>query len=278
MQKTWLVTGSASGLGAAITRAALASGHRVIATDRDQDRLHGAFPTADEALVLTRLDITEPPQVASVVADAIAAFGRIDVLVNNAGYGQFGPFETNGPEDVGHQFAVNVFGTFHVTRAVLPQMRLQRAGHIFNMSSNGGLAGVPGASLYSATKFAIEGASEALSEEVAHFGIKVTLLAPGAFRTDFLAGNAIRYGNLAIDDYADYALRLREANDQRDQKQLGDPVKLGRAVVKLAEATQPPLHFIAGSDALTKVTRKIESLKTEILRWRELSLSTDSVD
>jgi NAD(P)-dependent dehydrogenase (short-subunit alcohol dehydrogenase family) len=278
MTKTWFVTGSASGLGAEITRAALLAGHQVVATDRDLERLKGAFDQDDDNILVHALDISDAAQIASAVEAAVKRFGRIDVLVNNAGFGQFGPFETNTHSELVGQFSVNVFGTFQVTKAVLKHMRRQRGGHVFNMSSNGGIAGVPGGSLYSASKFAIEGASEALAWEVAQFGIKVTLIEPGAFRTDFLAGNAIRYGTDKIEDYTEYALKLRSANDARSHKQLGDPAKLGAAIVKLADVEHPPLHFVAGSDAFAKVEAKLKSLETEMSQWRELSMSTDSTE
>jgi NAD(P)-dependent dehydrogenase (short-subunit alcohol dehydrogenase family) len=186
------------------------------------------------------------------VEAALARFGRIDVLLNNAGYGQFGPFEEIEPEAIERQFATNVFGTFNVTRAVLPVMRRQRAGLVINMSSNGGFKGVRGASMYSATKFAIEGFSEALAQEIADFGLKLTIVEPGAFRAK---ANAVA--------------------EARNHNQVGDPDTLGLALVQIANETDPPLRFVAGADALKVVDDKLDHVAHEVERWRELSHSTD---
>ncbi len=201
MSKTWFVTGAARGIGAAIVKAALAAGQNVVATGRDPAKVAAAFAPPPDKLFVAALDVAVAGQAESAVAATIARFGGIDVLVNNAGYGQLGAFEQQGPADAERQFATNVFGVFNVTRAILPIMRKQRGGRIFNITPIGGLRGGPGASLYAASKFAVEGFSESLALEIAEFGIALTLVEPGFFRTDFLDPSSIRYGDNRIVDY-----------------------------------------------------------------------------
>lgn len=275
MSKVWFITGSAGGIGAGIARAALTAGDVVVATDLDLERLQRVY-SANTAHVLTaQLDIRDAAQAEAAVQAAVARFGRIDVLVNNAGYGQFGPFEEIEPEAIERQFATNVFGTFNVTRAVLPVMRRQRAGHVINMSSNGGFKGVRGASMYSATKFAIEGFSEALAQEIADFGLKLTIVEPGAFRTDFLDDRSLKRGTHALNDYDDFRAKANAVFEARNHNQVGDPDKLGLALVQIANETDPPLRFVAGADALKVVDDKLDYVAREVERWRELSHSTD---
>ncbi len=227
MSKIWLVTGAASGLGAGIARAALDAGDLVVAADIDTARLSAAYAGSGDRVLAANLDIRDALQAEAAVKAAVERFGRIDILVNNAGYGQFGPFEEIAPESAERQFATNVFGTFNVTRAVLPVMRRQRSGYLINMSSNGGFKGVSGASMYSASKFAIEGFSEALALEVAGFGIRLTLVEPGAFRTDFLDDVALKQGDISVDDYREFRARANAVFAQRNHRQVGDPAKLG---------------------------------------------------
>ncbi|SCX72587.1 SDR family NAD(P)-dependent oxidoreductase [Variovorax sp. EL159] len=275
MSKVWLVTGAASGLGAGIARAALDAGDLMVATDMDSARLSTAYADSGDRVLTAKLDIRDALQAGSVVSAAVKRFGRIDVLVNNAGYGQFGPFEEIAPESAERQFATNVFGTFNVTRAVLPVMRGQRSGYVINMSSNGGFKGVSGASMYSASKFAIEGFSEALALEIAGFGIRLTIVEPGAFRTDFLDDRALKKGDISIEDYEEFRARANAVFVQRNHRQVGDPEKLGQALVQLAAQPVSPLRFVAGADALAVVTQKIKSVAEEVERWRDLSVSTD---
>lgn len=274
-ERVWLVTGSASGLGAAIAKAALNNGDSVIATDLDLVRLEQTFSGYEGQVLAAVLDIRDVAQAESVVEAALKRFDRIDVLVNNAGYGQFGPFEEVEPQAIERQFATNVFGTFNVTRAVLPVMRKQRSGHVINMSSNGGFKGVSGASMYSASKFAIEGFSESLAQEIASFGIKLTLVEPGAFRTDFLDSRMLKMGTRALDDYSEFRTRALAVFEARNHRQVGDPDKLGLAVVKLVAQDEPPLRFIAGADAVQIVEDKLAFVAAELSHWRELSTSTD---
>ncbi|WP_063029783.1 SDR family NAD(P)-dependent oxidoreductase [Pseudomonas yamanorum] len=273
MSRVWMITGSAGGLGAGIARAALVNGDQVVATDLDVARLDQTY--SSDQVMTAALDIRDEQQAQTVVAAAIARFGRIDVLVNNAGYGQFGPFEEVEPEAIERQFATNVFGTFNVTRAVLPVMRRQRSGHLVMMSSNGGFKGVRGASMYSASKFAIEGFSEALAEEVAEFGIRLTLLEPGAFRTDFLDSRMLKRGTRGLEDYAEFRARTLAVFEARNHRQIGDPDRLGLAVVQLAALAAPPLRFVAGSDAVSVVEAKLGQVHADLERWRSLSTSTD---
>lgn len=274
MNKVWIVTGSATGIGAGIARAALDAGEFVVATDLESDQLAETYAGYGDRVMAQRLDIRDAGQARDVVRAAVARFGRIDVLVNNAGFGQFGPFEQVEPEAIERQFATNVFGTMNVTREVLPVLRGQRSGHIINMSSNGGFRGVKGGSMYSATKFAIEGFSESLAEEVSGFGIKVTIVEPGAFRTGFLNPGVLRYGTREIDDYQDYWTSARAVFEQRAGTQIGDPDRLGKAVVTIAHSEQPPLRFVAGPDALAIVEGKLRSVTAELHEWRDLTLST----
>lgn len=275
MSKTWFVTGAGRGIGAAIVKAALAAGDNVVATGRDPKKVAAAFAPAPERLLVVALDVAVAAQAEAAVAAAVAGFGRIDVLVNNAGYGHLGAFEQSEPADVERQFATNVFGVLHVTRAVLPVMRKQRAGRIFNITSIGGLRGAPGGSLYAASKFAIEGFSESLSLEVAEFGIGVTLVEPGFFRTDFLDASSVRYGEKRIADYDAFSRKLRDNYDARNHQQAGDPAKLAAALVDLASHEKPPLRFLAGSDAASIFAAKLVSLSAELEAWRALSESTD---
>ncbi|WP_175912302.1 SDR family NAD(P)-dependent oxidoreductase [Burkholderia sp. BCC1640] len=275
MSKVWFITGSAGGIGAGIAWAALTAGDVVVATDLDLERLQQVYAANATHVLAAQLDIRNAAQAEAAVEAAVTRFGRIDVLVNNAGYGQFGPFEEIEPEAIERQFATNVFGTFNVTRAVLPLMRRQRAGHVINMSSNGGFKGVRGASMYSATKFAIEGFSEALAQEIADFGLKLTIVEPGAFRTDFLDDRSLKRGTRALNDYDDFRAKANAVFEARNHNQVGDPDKLGLALVQIANEAEPPLRFVAGADALKVVDDKLDYVAREVERWRELSHSTN---
>ena len=273
--KTWFVTGAARGIGFEIARAALAAGDSVVATGRDRSRLEAAFAAWGERVLSLTLDVTDEAQAQAATIAAVERFGRIDVLVNNAGYGQLGLFEENEPGEIERQFATNVFGTFHVTRAVLPVMRRQRSGRIFNLSSMGGVLGFMGASVYCATKFAIEGFSESLAPEVEPFGIHVTLVEPGFFRTDFLDASSVRYGGRAIAAYAALSAEAKSTYAGHNHRQAGDPAKLGAALVELAAAAEPPLRYAAGSDAVDAILGSLAERQREIERWRALSVGTD---
>ena len=268
---TWFITGAARGIGAHTVQAALAAGHNVVATARKRD----SITLADDRLLALDLDVTDAAQAQAAVQAAVARFGRIDVLVNNAGYGQLGLFEESTAADAEQQFATNVFGLFHVTRAVLPVMRAQRAGHVFNLSSIAGMRGIPGGSLYCASKFAVEGFSEGLAQELAPFGIRVTIVEPGAFRTDFLDGQSMRFGSQAIADYAAQSAQISAGFGARNHLQPGDPARLAAVLLQLAAHPAPPLRFAAGSDAVAVIGTKIEALRGELEAWQALSVTTD---
>jgi NAD(P)-dependent dehydrogenase (short-subunit alcohol dehydrogenase family) len=250
MRKTWFITGAGRGLGTDIAKAALKAGDRVVATARRRDRLTAELGADGDRLQTVALDVTDPKQVQAGIDAAVAKFGGIDVLVNNAGYGHLGFFEEASEADIRTQFETNLFGAFHVTRAALPVMRAARKGRIFNLSSVGGLRGNEFGSLYCATKFALEGFSESLALEVAPFGIHVTIIEPGSFRTDFLTAESLRFNGKPIADYAE-------------------------AMVKLANEEKPPLRFVAGAFAADAAKAKIAAMGAEFDRWRDLALATD---
>lgn len=273
--KVWFITGAARGIGERTVQAALAAGHYVVATARDRSKIASNPGPGPGELLTLDLDVTDPAQAQAAADAALARFGRIDVLVNNAGYGQLGVFEENADADVQKQYATNVFGLFHVTRAVLPAMRTHRSGHIFNLSSIAGVRGSQGASLYCSSKFAVEGFSESLSKEVAEFGIKVTVIEPGYFRTDFMDDQSVRIGSHPVADYAEQSARLTANFRANNHTQAGDPARLAQVLLQLAAHPTPPLRFAAGSDAVQIVRTKIDALLTELDAWSSLSVTTD---
>jgi NAD(P)-dependent dehydrogenase (short-subunit alcohol dehydrogenase family) len=276
--RTWLVTGAGRGFGAEIVRAALAAGDNVVATGRDRAKLATTFTGHDDRLLCVELDVTNEAQAVEAVAAAVGRFGGIDVLVNNAGFGQMGMFEDNTQADAERQFDINFFGVLKVTRAVLPVMRKQRGGRIMNISSYVGVQGFMAATLYCASKFAVEGFSEGLAQEVAPFGIRVTLVEPGVFRTDFMEVSSIRYGSLGVADYAEATAGFRAYTDQMSGKQEGDPTKLAAAILELAASNNPPLHFAAGSDAVEVIGKKLDATRADLDAWRTLSTSLAIAD
>jgi NAD(P)-dependent dehydrogenase (short-subunit alcohol dehydrogenase family) len=275
MKKTWFITGASRGFGAEIAKAALHSGDRVVATARKRSALiDGLGPDGDQ-LMSVALDVTDAAQAQGAVRAAISRFGGIDVLVNNAGYGHMGFFEEMTMEDVDQQFATNLFGVFNVTWAVLPGMRAARKGRIFNISSLGGILGVQFGSLYCASKFALEGFSECLAKEISAFGLFVTLVEPGPFRTEFLTPESARFRERQIADYDDRRAQIRSGFEERNGLQPGDPAKLAEAILRLADESNPPMRFLAGTVAVTAAEEKLGAMRTEFEKWRELSVSTD---
>nr|BEK64520.1 oxidoreductase [Kitasatospora purpeofusca] len=270
----WFVTGASRGLGAAIVREALGRGHGVIATARDASAVVEAYPDAPDGLLAVDADVTEPAQLAVAVEAGLARFGRIDAVVNNAGYGLVGAIEETSDRAVRDLFDVNVFGVLNTLRATLPTLRHQRSGHVLNIGSVGGFATAPAAGLYGASKFALEGISEALHGELAPLGIRVTIVEPGGFRTDFLGGSSLRTEPASIADYTEGAGPVREALARYDGHQPGDPVKAARAVVDLADLAEPPLRLQLGADAVERVEAKLELVRRELDRWRDVALST----
>jgi len=275
MSKVWFITGAGSGIGAASARAALKAGDRVVATGRNLDKVKKALSDiASENLAIVQLDVTNEAEAKAAVAGAAKAFGRIDVLLNNAGYSLLGNFEELTTGEIDGLIATNLYGVIHVMRAVLPVMRTQRSGRIINISSLAGVIGFKHCSAYSATKFAVEGLSQAVTEEVEQFGIKVTAVAPGFFRTDLLDARNAKYATSSIEDYA--AEGTAEAMwSGYDGKQKGDPAKLGDVLVKIAAMDNPPKQFLAGSDAFGAYKPALEGQLEELRAYEDLSKSTD---
>jgi NAD(P)-dependent dehydrogenase (short-subunit alcohol dehydrogenase family) len=275
MSQVWFITGAGRGIGAHTVKAALQAGHRVVATARSLEQLRSAHADApQERLALAALDLTSPAQIDAAVEVALERFGRIDVLVNNAGYGLLGNFEEVQEEAIERQFATNVFGLMHVMRAVLPVMRRQRSGRVFNLSSIGGMIGFQGASVYCASKFAVEGLSASIAMEVERFGITVTLVEPGFFRTDFLEPTSVSYAAATIGDYADGG-GVKDIYEAYNGRQAGDPARLGTVLVQLAAMPSPPKQFLAGSDAVGMATGSLQGRLDEIRAFEALSRSTD---
>lgn len=275
MSKVWFITGAGSGIGAGIAKAALRAGDRVVATGRNLDKVRDALPdVASENLAFVQLDVADEAQAKAAVAEAVKEFGRIDVLVNNAGYSLLGNFEEMTTADIERQFAPNFYGVVYVMRAALPVMRKQRSGHIINISSVAGVVGLKHCAAYSATKFAVEGLSLSVATEVEQFGIKITVVEPGFFRTDLLDARNVRYSTNTIDDYAAEG-STREMWSPYHGTQQGDPAKLGDALVKIAGMENPPKLFVAGSDALAVITPAVEARLREMHADEALSKSTD---
>jgi NAD(P)-dependent dehydrogenase (short-subunit alcohol dehydrogenase family) len=275
MSKTWFITGAGRGLGADIATAALKAGDRVVATGRQRSAVSDKLGPDSANLLALALDVSDAAQARAAVAAALAHFGTIDVLVNNAGYGHLGYFEETTAADVAAQYATNVFGLFNVTRAALPAMRAARRGHIFNLSSVAGFRGIETGSLYCSSKFAVEGFSESLAGELAPFGIHVTIIEPGPFRTDFLTPGSLQFVATEVADYADRRDAMRASFEQRNGKQPGDPVLLAEAMVRIANDAQPPLRFAAGKFAVDGLAAKLAGMQAELDKWRALGLATD---
>jgi NAD(P)-dependent dehydrogenase (short-subunit alcohol dehydrogenase family) len=275
MRKTWFITGATRGLGVEIAKAALRAGDRVVATGRKREAVVASLGPDNDHLLSVELDVTDAAGAQAAVDAAMSRFGTIDVLVNNAGYGHLGFFEETTADDVRAQFATNLFGVFNVTRAALPFMRSARQGRIFNISSLGGILGAELGSLYCATKFALEGFSESLAKEIAPFGLFVTIVEPGPFRTDFLTSESLRFGENTVADYDERRAQLRAGFEQRNGQQPGDPAKLAEAMVLLANEASPPMRFLAGSIAVEAADSKLAGMRTELDHWRKLSVGTD---
>jgi NAD(P)-dependent dehydrogenase (short-subunit alcohol dehydrogenase family) len=275
MSKVWFITGANSGIGAGIAKAALKAGDRVVATARNLDKVRNALhDVTGENLAFVQLDVTDEAQAKAAVEEAAKQFGRIDVAVNNAGYAVMGNFEELPTANIEQQFATNFWGVAYVMRAVLPVMRKQRSGHIFNISSVAGVVGFKHCGAYGAAKFALEGLSLAVANEVEQFGIKITVVEPGFFRTNLLDPQNIQWGKSTIEDYSAEG-SAEEMWSPYHGKQQGDPVKLGQVLVKIAVMENAPRVFVAGSDALAAVTPAIEERLQETRAYEDLSKSTD---
>jgi NAD(P)-dependent dehydrogenase (short-subunit alcohol dehydrogenase family) len=271
-KKVWFVTGAGRGMGVDIARAALAAGHAVVATGRNPERVSSAVGAHDDLLTVA-LDIIDPASAQAAVDAAVERFGRIDVLVNNAGNFYAGFFEEITPADFRAQVETNLFGPLNVTRAVLPVMRAQRSGHVVTISSTAGLIGQEFCTAYAASKFALEGWMESLTPEVAPFGIGTTVVEPGFFRTDLLTPESTNYAEPSIDDYAERTRQTVTAWNGMNGRQGGDPAKLAAALVQLATHDEPPLRWVAGADAVQGVEQKAKDLLAQVAAHRELSSS-----
>jgi NAD(P)-dependent dehydrogenase (short-subunit alcohol dehydrogenase family) len=271
-KKVWFITGAGRGLGVDIAKAALAAGHAVVATGRDPGKVAAALGDHDKLLAI-KLDVTHPEDAQAAAEAAVAKFGRIDVLVNNAGNFFAGFFEELTPEQVRQQIETLLFGPMNVTRAVLPVMRKQRAGLLLTISSTAGISGGVFCTAYAAAKFGIEGWMESLTPEIAPFGIRTMLVEPGFFRTELLSTDSTTYARPSIDDYAERTREIVAAWSGMDGKQGGDPAKLADALVQLAGLEEPPARFAAGADAVQTFEAKANALLAQADAHRELSSS-----
>lgn len=272
--RVWLITGCSSGFGAALAAAALARGQQVVATARNADALDGLaaqFPKTCRALAL---DVTDSSQVKSVVAAAVKAFGRLDVVVNNAGYGLVGAFEELGEEQIARNFETNLFGALGVIRAALPILRAHGSGHIVNISAAAVISNYAGFSIYGAAKWALEGLSESLAAELKPLGIKVTIVQPGPFRTDFIARSLERAGS-HIADYDRTSGKFSRFLETMAGKQPGDPAKAAEAIIAAVESETPPLRLILGKYANDKARKKLADAERERAAWEHVGLPTD---
>ena len=269
-KKVWLITGAGRGLGVDIAKAALSAGHAVVATGRDAAKVAAAVGD-HESLLAIKLDVTRPQDAQAAVDAAVATFGRIDVLVNNAGNFFAGFFEELSPEQVRDQLDTLLFGPMNVTRAALPVMRKQRSGLLLTISSTAGIAGQMFCTAYAAAKFGLEGWMESLTPEIAPFGIRTMLVEPGFFRTELLTNDSTTYAQPTIDDYAERTKEIVAAWKSMDGKQGGDPAKLAQALVKLAGIKEPPIRFAAGADAVQTFEAKAKALLAQAQAHHELS-------
>ncbi len=271
-RKVWLITGAGRGLGVDIAKAVLAAGHAVVATGRDAAKVVAAVGDRGSLLAI-KLDVTRPQDAHAAVEAAVAKFGRIDVLVNNAGNFFAGFFEELSPEQVRNQIETLLFGPMNVTRAVLPAMRKQRSGLVLTVSSTAGITGQMFCTAYAAAKFGVEGWMESLTPEIAPFGIRTMLVEPGFFRTELLTNDSTTYAKPSIDDYAEKTKEIVAAWKNMDGKQGGDPAKLAAAIVKLVALKEPPTRFAAGADAMQTFEAKASTLLAQAHVHRELSTS-----
>jgi NAD(P)-dependent dehydrogenase (short-subunit alcohol dehydrogenase family) len=270
--RVWFITGASRGLGRALTEEVLDSGERVLATARRTDKIRDLPRRHPGQAAATALEVTDSAQVRDAVDRALDAFGRIDVLVNNAGYGLLGALEELSDEELRSQFETNLFGLVNVTRAVLPHFRAQRSGHIVQISSLSGVVPNPGESAYAATKFALEGMSESLAQEVAHLGIRVTIVEPGPVRTEF-AGRSLKRAD-PIDDYADSVGQVRELLAQLDGSQPNDPARVAQAIIEATHQDQPPLHLPLGEQAINGIRQYLSERSEELDQTEPLGAAT----
>jgi len=273
-RRTFFITGVSSGFGLALAQAALAAGHGVVGTVRSEEARRDFVARHEERAHAVVLDVTDIDAIPAAVAEAESKAGPIDVLVNNAGYGHEGIFEESPLEEMRRQFEVNVFGAVAVTQAFVPRFRERRRGHVINITSMGGFITMPGIAYYCGSKFALEGISEVLAKELRPFGVFVTAVAPGSFRTDW-AGRSMQRSPRSIPDYDALFDPIRQGRQEKNGKQLGDPARAAQAILTLLDLPEPPMHLLLGSDALGLVRDKLATMGRDIDTWEPLTRSTD---
>ncbi|MDH2311936.1 oxidoreductase [Methylobacterium brachiatum] len=273
-QPVWFITGCSTGFGRELAKLVIARGWRALVTARDRAKVADLAEGATDRVLALALDVTDASQIAQAVSETSKQFGRIDVLVNNAGYGYQSSIEEGEEDKIRAQFDANVFGLFALTRAVLPLMRAQRAGHVLNVTSVAGLVGFPASGYYAATKHAVEGFSDALAAEAGPLGIKVTCIEPGPFRTDW-AGRSLIQTPSTIPDYAETAGARLKATAEKSGTQAGDPIRAGEAMIRVTELDNPPRHLVLGAWGYEAVTSRLKQRLAEIEAWRETSLGSD---
>jgi NAD(P)-dependent dehydrogenase (short-subunit alcohol dehydrogenase family) len=273
-KRVWFITGTSQGFGRELVRAALERGDSVVATSRQPQKVAADFADAKDRLLAVPLDLRDPAQIEATVQKAVAHFGRIDVLVNNAGHGLLGAVEEASDAEIASVYETNVFGLLRVTRSVLPYLRQQGSGYVVNISSIGGLVGLPGWGIYNSTKFAVEGLSEALAVELAPLGIRLTIVEPGPFRTDFLGGS-LNLAAKVLPEYEKTSGQTRAAAVTRHNNQPGDPALAANAIIQAVLAEKSPLHLLLGGFAFERANAKLDELKSEFNAWRNVSLSAD---
>ena len=274
MSKVWFITGCSTGFGKQLAKEVLQAGYKAVVTARNTNDVQDIISAYPNTSVAVKLDVTNAAEIKEAVEKAIQRFGTIDVLVNNAGIGYFGAIEESEDEAVRRMFEINFFGLANMTNAVLPILRNQKSGHIINIASIGGLVSFPGVGFYNATKFAVDGLSESLAKEVAHLGIKVTVICPSGFRTDW-AGRSANNSKIVINDYAPSAHANLNTIRKNSGNQPGDPVMAAKAIVMVVEAEKPPMRLLLGVGAMKGGRLKLESLKTDFDTWESVTVGAD---
>ena len=274
MKKVWFITGCSTGFGRELAKQVLELGHKAVVASRKTDDVADIVTDYPDTSIAVKLDVTNSDEIKSSVEEAIKKFGQIDVLVNNAGIGYFGAIEESEDNEVRRMFEINFWGLANMTKAVLPLMRKQRSGNIVNIASIGGLVGFPAVGYYNATKFAVDGFSDALSKETAPLGIKVTVVCPSGFRTDW-AGRSANNSKIVIDDYKTTAETNKNTIRGYSGKQPGDPVRAAKAIVDAVESENPPLHLLLGAAALKGARNKLEVLKKDFDTWEDTTTGAD---
>ncbi len=274
MSKVWFITGCSTGFGRELAKEVLAAGYRAAVASRNTDDVKDIVEAHPDNAIAVKLDVTKADEITAAVQQVQIKFGQIDVLVNNAGIGYFGAIEESEEDEVRRMFEINFFGLANVTKAVLPVLRKQRSGHILNVASIGGLVGFPAVGFYNATKFAVDGFSESLAKEVAPLGIKVTVIAPSGFRTDW-AGRSANNSKIVIDDYKETAGTNKDNIRGYSGNQPGDPVRAAKAMIKAVESENPPLRLLLGEAALKGARNKLDVLKKDFDTWEETTVGAD---